>query len=171
LDYFIDIISIGFDIQQLVTDPSWQNAGYLAGDILLGALPFVPAGIGPAAKGGKVFLQYARYNVKSFIRASNTSADAARGLRNVVYHGNDLRTLKPAKGYVLENRSTGEILKYGETTRGYKRYSEIYLKSINAEMRFMAKGTKREMHFWQHEKILEYKAKYGKFPPLNLTAW
>ena len=33
-------------------------------------------------------------------------------------------------------------------------------------------GTKREMHDWQHEKILEYKAEHGgQRPPLNKSDW
>ncbi|WP_019143026.1 SpvB/TcaC N-terminal domain-containing protein [Noviherbaspirillum massiliense] len=83
-------------------------------------------------------------------------------------HGNNLNTTKPAQGYTLRNRDTGEILKYGETTRGTARYSQKYLKDNNARMVFEAQGTKREMHQWQHEKILEYKTTNGgQRPPLN----
>lgn len=39
-------------------------------------------------------------------------------------------------------------------------------------MDFQANGTKREMHDWQHEKILEYKANNnGQRPPLNKSDW
>ena len=35
-------------------------------------------------------------------------------------------------------------------------------------MNFEANGSKREMHDWQHEKILEFKDKHnGERPPLN----
>ena len=50
-DWIINALSIAFDIGELVNDPSWSNAGYLVGDILLGVVPFLPAGIGPVAKG------------------------------------------------------------------------------------------------------------------------
>jgi RHS repeat-associated protein len=74
----------------------------------------------------------------------------------------------PAQGYTLRNRSTGEILKYGETTRGEQRYSRSYLRQINAEMVIEVSGTKAEMHAWQHQKILEYKSSHGgQRPPLN----
>ncbi|MBI2513923.1 MAG: hypothetical protein HYV96_18285, partial [Opitutae bacterium] len=82
-------------------------------------------------------------------------------------HGNSLKTTKPAIGYTLRNRSTGEILKFGETTRGLKRYSKKYLKAIDAEMVFERHGSKLDMHTWQHQRILEYKSKFGKRPPLN----
>ena len=87
-------------------------------------------------------------------------------------HGNSLNTTKPAKGYALRNNDTDDILKYGETTRGENRYTKKYLKENNAYMDFQANGTKREMHDWQHEKILEYKANNnGQRPPLNKSDW
>ena len=52
-------------------------------------------------------------------------------------------------------------MKYGETTRGTKRYTKKFLKENNLEMNFEAKGSKRDMHGWQHDKILEHKANNG----------
>ena len=87
-------------------------------------------------------------------------------------HGNDLNSPRPTKGYSLRDRDTDEILKYGETTRGTKRYSQSYLKENNAEMLFEEQGSKREMHQWQHEQILEYKDQNGgNRPPLNKSDW
>jgi RHS repeat-associated protein len=84
------------------------------------------------------------------------------------FHGNDHRTTKPAEGYSLRDKDTGEVLKYGETTQGTGRYSKEFLKDHNADMVFEAKGTKAEMHTWQHNKILEYKEQHdGARPPLN----
>jgi len=43
-----------------------------------------------------------------------------------------------------------------------------FLQKNNAEMVFEAKGTKREMHQWQHRKIVEHKEEHGgSRPPLN----
>jgi hypothetical protein len=50
LDWIIDIASIVFDIGQLAAEPSWENGGYLAADVILWVVPFVPAGAGPVAK-------------------------------------------------------------------------------------------------------------------------
>ena len=86
-------------------------------------------------------------------------------------HGNSLNTSKPAKGYVLKNRDTGEVLKFGETTRGYRRYSRKYLNSINAEMKFVKSGTKAEMHTWQHKMITNYYNRHGYLPPVNKSFW
>ena len=84
-------------------------------------------------------------------------------------HGNSLSTNKPAQGYILRDKDTYEILKYGETTRGYKRYTKAYLEKHNAFMDFVASGTKAEMHQWQHNKILNYVFVTGQRPPLNLS--
>jgi hypothetical protein len=46
-----DIASIAFDIQQMVSEPSWGNAGWLTLDVALTCLPVIPAGAGPLAKG------------------------------------------------------------------------------------------------------------------------
>ena len=32
-------------------------------------------------------------------------------------------------------------------------------------------GTKREMHYWQHEKILDYMYVADRRPPLNKSTW
>ena len=65
-------------------------------------------------------------------------------------HGNSLTTTKPVQGYVLKENGTNRILKYGETTRGYRRYSQAYLNKNNAYIEFVAHGTKAEMHTWQY---------------------
>jgi len=49
-DWLIDVFSIAFDIGELWSHPSWENAGWLAADVVLGVVPYVPAGAGPAAK-------------------------------------------------------------------------------------------------------------------------
>lgn len=83
-------------------------------------------------------------------------------------HGNSFDTTKPTRGYTLRDVDTGEVLKYGETTRGTDRYSKEYLKEHNAEMNFEASGTKREMRRWEKDQINKYKAEHnGQRPPLN----
>ena len=85
-------------------------------------------------------------------------------------HGNSHDCCKKAYGYKLVDRDTGELLKYGETTEDnpINRYSQPYYESTNSRMVVMQTGTKKEMHEWQHLKILEYKAQNGgRRPPLN----
>ncbi len=83
-------------------------------------------------------------------------------------HGNSHNSTKPAIGYTLRDRDSDEVMKYGETTMGSRRYSKKYLNENNVEMVEEASGTKKEMHAWQHEKIVEYRAANGgNRPPLN----
>ena len=86
-------------------------------------------------------------------------------------HGNSLSTDKPAKGYILRSKKNYEILKYGETTRGYSRYTNKFLEEHDAFMQFVTKGTKRQMHKWQHEMIMEYIEVAGQRPPMNLNLY
>jgi RHS repeat-associated protein len=96
----------------------------------------------------------------------NERARTNGGLADV--HGNSHATDKPAQGYSLRDKDTGEVLKYGETTRGTARYTKEYLDKNNARMQFEANGTKKEMHQWQHDKIQEYREQHdGARPPLN----
>lgn len=45
-------------------------------------------------------------------------------------------------------------------------------KENNVKMNFEAKGSKRAMHDWQHQKILDYKnSNGGARPPLNKSDW
>nr|WP_238938556.1 hypothetical protein [Pseudomonas sp. TAA207] len=46
-------------------------------------------------------------------------------------HGNSLDSDAPAIGYTLRDINTEEVMKYGETTQGKKRYPESYLKKTS----------------------------------------
>ena len=86
--------------------------------------------------------------------------------------GNSHDCCKKAYGYKLVDRDTGELLKYGEKTKKTpkNRYPQAYYDRENADMVVVATGTKKEMHTWQHLKILAYKASHGGArPPLNLS--
>ena len=86
-------------------------------------------------------------------------------------HGNSLSTKKPTQGYVLKENGTNRVLKFGETTRGKYRYTNNYLKQNNAYIEFVKKGTKAEMHTWQHNMIKNYFSRHGSLPPLNKSFW
>lgn len=83
---------------------------------------------------------------------------------------------QPAEQYSLRDRKTGQVKKYGETTRGedangagnQKRYSKKELKSNDVDYVKEASGTKKDMHKLQTQKIREYKSdNNGQRPPLN----
>ncbi|QXI49533.1 hypothetical protein HU763_008870 [Pseudomonas anuradhapurensis] len=69
-------------------------------------------------------------------------------------HGNSHNSTKPAIGYTLRHRKSGEVMKYGETTMGKKRYTQKYLDDNGVEMQEEVSGSKKEMHSWQHKKSL-----------------
>ncbi len=50
-------------------------------------------------------------------------------------------------------------------------YTNKYLNSIGADMKFMAEGTKYEMHYWQHKMIINYTKANGVRPLLNKSDW
>ncbi len=88
--------------------------------------------------------------------------------KNNKVHGNSHKTTKTTYGYAILQNGTNKILKYGETTRGVKRYSNKWYRQNNARMVIMATGTKKQMHQWQHRRILTYKKlNNGERPPLN----
>lgn len=92
--------------------------------------------------------------------SANGAGQRGNGRGNSV-HGNSRTTKNLAIGYSLRDKTTGKILKYGETTIGGARYTKTYLDNHNARMQKEATGSKRDMYKWQHKKILEYKAQHG----------
>jgi RHS repeat-associated protein len=62
LDWILDFGGIAFDVYQLIRAPSWENAGWLALDVVLWAIPYVPTVAGVLAKGGKGILQVSRHS-------------------------------------------------------------------------------------------------------------
>ena len=86
-------------------------------------------------------------------------------------HGNSHSTTKPAEGYILKERGTNRIMKYGETTRGLRRYSKKFYRTNNVYMDIVKKGTKREMHAWQHKMIEGYVYISGELPPMNKSLY
>ena len=143
----------------------------------LSALPLIGDAIG---KGGKAAKKIARAvkRADNVVDTVKTTQNISKIVRHRIRkpagsnHGNSLTTTKPAQGYALKDRNTGQVLKYGETTQGNKRYTKKYLNDKNADMDFQAKGSKKEMHDWQHEKILDYKDNHnGARPPLNKSDW
>ena len=52
-----------------------------------------------------------------------------------------------------------------------KRYSQAELDRYNADMYIQVQGSKREIHNWQHEKILDYMYVTDQHPLLNKSLW
>ena len=86
-------------------------------------------------------------------------------------HGNSLNDTRTNYGYALVDKNTSEILKFGETLYPNKRYSQNYLNSNNAVMKVLEKGSKVDIHLWQHDMNEYFKVKYGEYPKLNRKGW
>jgi RHS repeat-associated protein len=82
---FTDIASVGFDIYQLATNPSWGNVGFLLGDVALTILPGVPAGLGPMAKVGKFGAEATR-GFEQIKNVSQIASDTTKADRMAINH-------------------------------------------------------------------------------------
>ena len=86
-------------------------------------------------------------------------------------HGNSLSDPRTNYGYVLVDRDTNNILKFGETLYPETRYSKSYLEQNNAVMKVLESGSKEYIHNWQHDLNMYFKSRYGDFPLLNKGGW
>ena len=112
-------------------------------------------------------------DVADTIRAVDKASDAADVVRSVGknVHGNSLLSTKTNYGYVLREKTTGDILKFGETTNPARRYTRTFTESINARMETVVSGSKKYIHQWQHEQIVDWRVKYGTRPSWNKSDW
>ena len=62
-------------------------------------------------------------------------------------------------------------MKYGETTRGVRRYTNKFYRKNGVYMDIMVRGSKYDMHLWQHNQILDYTRKNGVRPKWNKSDW
>jgi RHS repeat-associated protein len=89
---------------------------------------------------------------------------------NAKVHGNSLNSPKPTVGYVARNRTTEEVLKFGETsaTPPTSRYPSSWYERNNARMDVGTAATsKPAAKAWQNHEIRTYEKTYGRLPSLN----
>lgn len=86
-------------------------------------------------------------------------------------HGNSLNNPNTNYGYVLVDKNTREILKFGETLYPNTRYTQNELNSVDAEMFVLESGSKSDIHYWQYDMKWYIKEKYNSFPPLTKEGW
>ena len=163
LDVVFTIGSVINVIQNPTSGKAWAALGL---DIICMAVPFV-SGAGTALRAtSKVD------NVVDAGRATTNTSEAVNIVNNSKkIHGNSLKSTKETIGYALRNKDTHEIMKFGETTCGTKRYTKKFYNQNNIYMDQMEHGSKYDMHIWQHEQILEYTKRNGHRPPLNKSDW
>ncbi|MEX0931889.1 MAG: FG-GAP-like repeat-containing protein [Candidatus Paceibacterota bacterium] len=122
--------------------------------------------------GSLLFLGAQQFNPMKKVEAVNVAKDAVGNVVQRVnkIHGNSLESTKLNTGYTLRD-AEGSVLKYGETTRPGQRYSQKFLDENGYIFRQEVTGTKRDIHFWQHNQILDYKVQFGIRPLLNKSDW
>ena len=101
----------------------------------------------------------AEYNATKPAKATNNTGKV---------HANSLDYDGINYGYVLKDKTTGEVLKYGESINPSGRYTEAYLNENNAVMTILTEGTKRDVHQWQIDFNNIYKQFTGEFPRLTV---
>ncbi len=85
-------------------------------------------------------------------------------------HANSLDYDGANYGYILFDKNTGEVCKFGESIRPKQRYTKEYLKDNGVNMKIVKKGSKKAIHDWQHEMIINYKKRHNdERPRLNLS--
>lgn len=153
---------------------NWIDAAADGAAVLI---PYVPAGATKVMKGGSIAIKAASNakKAKAPVITTKTVIKAAKEVKEAVdEHGNTLNE-KPAEGYTLRSKKTGEVKKYGETTHGedkygegkQKRYSQSWLDKKGLYYQKETDGTKKDMHQWQHEEIVKHFFIYGKRPTYN----
>lgn len=100
-----------------------------------------------------------------------TKSALSIGIGSTSIHGNSLSSTATNYGYALVDKSTSEILKFGETIHPQTRYSQSYLNTNNATLNVLESGSKADIHMWQYDMNSYYKNVYGIFPPLNKRGW
>ena len=161
-----DIISLGFSIADVVQNPRsfWAWAG-LVGDIIDVAVPFV-GGVGEAVRAVKA--------ADKAVDTVDTLHDAKKLAKSV--HGNSLDYPGINYGYILSDKTTGEVVKFGESIDPTHRYTKKFMNGANPinrplDMTVVISGTKKEVHIWQHEEIVDFYEVVGRLPALNRSLW
>ena len=167
IDTVFDIVSLCFSIADVIANPTdplaW--AGLVVDVVCL---------VTPGLTGGGTFVRAVGKidDVADVVKTANkvdNVVDTAKTAKKI--HGNSLKTTKETIGYALKKTDTGEIMKYGETTRGVKRYSQRFYRENGVDMVELARGSKYDMHYWQHNQIVSYYNQYGHRPPWNKSFW
>lgn len=167
IDTVFDIVSLCFSIADVIANPTdplaWAG---LAVDVVCLVTPGLTGGGTFVRAVGKID------DVADVVKTANkvdNVVDTAKTAKKI--HGNSLKTTKETIGYALKKTDTGEIMKYGETTRGVKRYSQRFYRENGVDMVELARGSKYDMHYWQHNQIVSYYNQYGHRPPWNKSFW
>ena len=132
-------------------------------------VPYYPANNGAESGTPSGFYQDAngRWHRPNGDFASNAEVGIASPAKTATEsHGNSLSDPRTNDGYVLVDKDTNEILKFGETLYPETRYSKSYLEQNNAVMKVLESGSKEYIHYWQYDMNKYFEYMYDEFPPL-----
>ena len=132
-------------------------------------VPYYPANKGAESGTPSGFYQDAngRWHRPNGDFASNAEVGIASPAKTATEsHGNSLSDPRTNYGYVLVDKDTNEILKFGETLYPETRYSKSYLEQNNAVMKVLESGSKEYIHYWQYDMNKYFEYMYDEFPPL-----
>ena len=165
-DIIFDLVSFGFGVVDVVRNPkdigAWAGC---VGDFIDAVVPFF-GGLGESIRA---------------INAGRKISDAADDLHDAkqlikTVHGNSLDYPGTNYGYVLSDLTTGEVVKFGESINPAHRYTSKFLNGDNKtgnplDMAVVISGSKKDIHIWQHEQIVDFIESVGSLPILNLSEW
>gem|GEM_PF-3855451 len=159
LGNIVDAGLTAYDAEQVIAEPknptNWVALGL---DATAAVVPVVPDGAGEAVR-------VAEHGAELAAKAND--AKVVNNASKAVYHGNDLRTTATTFGYFLRDITTKEIKKIGETTKGVTRYTQKFYIDNHVFMDKVAKGTKAQIHVWEHVNLGEYLFKFKELPKMN----
>ena len=169
-DTIFDVVSLAISVVDVIKNPTDPMAlAGLAADMVCLAMPGLTGG-GSIVKA--VNKTDDVVDVVNTVNKVDNVVDTAKTAKKATkIHGNSLKTTKPAIGYAIRKNGTNEIMKYGETTRGVRRYSKKFYTKNDVWMDPMVRGSKYDMHYWQHDQIVNYYNQYGHRPPWNKSFW
>lgn len=162
-DTIFDVVSLSSSVVDVVKNPTDPMAwAGLAADAVCLVTPCFTGG-------GAIVKAVTKADDVVDVVKVDKLVDTAKTAKKV--HGNSLKTTKETIGYAIRKNETNEIMKYGETTRGVRRYSKSYYINNGVYMQELARGSKYDMHYWQHNQIVSYYNQHGHRPPWNKSFW
>ena len=178
-DIVFDVVSLVVSVIEVVNNPDDVGAWIgLAGDVIDVVVPCV-GGVGETVRAANTARKVVDaaddvHDAGKVVGVFDTAGDTVKAAKKV--HGNSLDYPGTNFGYILSDKTTGEVVKYGESINPARRYTKKFLNGANPinrplDMTVVISGTKRDVHIWQHEQIADFYEVVGRLPALNKSKW
>jgi hypothetical protein len=178
----IDIFSIGVSAKDLITNPSWGNAGYLLWDVGAAVLPFAPGSyIKKGVTAGSKAVKNAKKSTKVAMQVANSASDFKKG-NYLVGSYSGLKKAFKGKGkkieihHLIEKRfSAGNYVKVTDTDKWLsipldKKLHRKITKRYRKAFRYKRFGEKGHYNLTKKEMKLICKKVYHDIPELRKLA-